>query len=118
MCKYATIHLRSADCELLRIGQEAHQYPKHTYWLCKRSRNNQPCDKQIPKENTVGTDIGSRQGPCPVCSGTKSANDEYERAIQRATEQYNQQTQEAYDTQQAELERAQYVVETHRYHSN
>lgn len=109
---YTTIKLVSPECELTNTEEGPHPYQKVTYWLCRYSRDNQQCGNLVPREQTIGTDIGSRQGSCPVCQRTKAADEKYEEAKSRAAEEYERVTLRALAKRQDEYVRAYYVVET------
>jgi hypothetical protein len=123
MCKYTLISLVSTDCDLRNYNLEAHRYQKYTYWLCRRARGNEPCDRRVPRESVLGVDSGSRQESCPVCEATNQANEKYrlayqrlederDKAIERAKASFAEAAMIAYKTQQDELNNAELVIET------
>jgi hypothetical protein len=111
MCRYTTTNLSSTECDLYRAGEVGHQYTKWVYWLCRDSRDGRPCANKTPKEDQIGNDFGSRQGPCPVCENIAVADQKYKLAVQRATEIYNATVKKAFDAHLSELDDAKYVLE-------
>jgi hypothetical protein len=112
MCRYTTTNLSSTSCDAFLAGGVAHQYTKWIYWLCRDSRDGRPCSNKKPKEDQIGNDFGSRQGPCPVCENISLADEKYKLAVQRATEIYSAMVKRAYDNHLEELDDAKYVVES------
>lgn len=112
MCKYTTLSLSSTECTLLQSGNAAHVYIKYTYYLCRFSRGDRPCADQLPKEQQIGSDLGSRQGACPTCEALEMAERDYKAAVQRATQVYTDEVNGAWQRMQDEKGIAAYVTET------
>ena len=111
MCQYSSIELVSTDCGQARLGQPVHQYTKWIYWLCRDARHDKPCERKTPKEGHVWSDVGSRQGPCPVCDAIADADENYKIAYARAMAQFEAATRRAWDQKGRDLEQAKYVTE-------
>jgi hypothetical protein len=112
MCRYATIELVSTDCGQARLGQPVHQYTKWIYWLCRDARHDKPCENKTLKDGHAWSDVGSRQGPCPVCDATAQAEENYKIAYSRAMAQFEDATRRAWDKKQRELGEAKYITES------
>jgi hypothetical protein len=111
MCKYEIISVESSKCEWIALGEAAHQWEKHTYFLCKwayRDNDKRPCDdaeKIAEPNNNVAA--GSRSlHPCRVCEKYRVADTAKEEAEKAALEAYNRATKVAQDEYDAAINEA------------
>lgn len=115
MCRYTTINLSSTECARIRTGEIAHVYTKYIYWLCRDARGETPCSNQVPKEDQIGSDVGSRQGRCPTCDKISEAEYEYKVACERATQRFNIEVNSAFQKKEDEVNNSDYIIETYSY---
>jgi hypothetical protein len=108
MCKYEIISVESSKCEWIALGEAAHQWEKHTYFLCKRAyrdNDNRPCDdaeKIAEPSNNVAA--GSRSlHPCRVCEKYRAADNAKENAEKEASEAYSRAMKVAQDKYDAAI---------------
>lgn len=115
MCKWKQITLSNLGCKLTNTEKGPHRYQKYTYWLCKNSRNGEPCSSLKPKDPTdTGLDVGSRQDACPICAQLQRAADKYEEEYNAAQAACERRQLAAWEQQQEDLKKAEYVAETVR----
>jgi hypothetical protein len=120
MCKYDVISVESSKCEWIALGEAAHQWEKHTYFLCKmacRENNGKPCEQA---ENIAGLNNNSRAGsktlhPCRVCEKYREADTAKENAEKEALEAYNRATKVAQDEYDAAISKVKVKYEYVRY---
>jgi uncharacterized C2H2 Zn-finger protein len=112
MCRYSTLSLSSTECDRIRLGESAHVYTKYIYRLCRDAKGRTPCNFQVPEEDQLGSDVGSRQGRCPTCDKIFEAEHEYKLAVERATQKYTTEVTNALQKRDEEVNDASWVIET------
>ena len=112
MCRYSTVNLSSTECDRPRLGDSAHVYTKYIYRLCRDAEGRAPCNRQVPEEDQLGSDIGSRQGRCPTCDRIFEAEHQYKLAVERATQKYTAEVNHAMQKREDEINDASWVIET------